>query len=185
MPDSATKHCTNLSQDRNIGAMWERNFCRLAAQFGRTFTPMQIGREQSAQAYGQVDGKWNQWTLPDVTVWTCPGEHHEIKHKEPTPYDSFGLERYRLDALEWFMKETGQVVFYTIHRHDLNGGRESKSNHIEHWFTANVQTLVEAIASKVAILRRGPSWCGGKKIETLIVYWPVRLWAPLADNWKQ
>jgi hypothetical protein len=184
MPDLETKHCNNLAADRKIGAHWERMFCLLAANYNKTFTPMQIGRDKSAQAYERKNGKWNQWTLPDVAVWTCPGEHHEIKHKSPTKHGSIGLEKYRLDALRWFAEETGQAVQYTIHRHDLNGGRENRENRIEHWFTADIPCLCNAIKDGQTITRTGPTYVNGSRKEVPIVYWPVTIWIPLHDHWQ-
>lgn len=41
----------DLMGDRALGAYWERQFCRMMAKRGKMFTPLQIGRDQSAQAY--------------------------------------------------------------------------------------------------------------------------------------
>ena len=184
MSESAVKHCEDNAADRKIGEHWERQFCVLAAEHGKTFTPMQIGRQQSAQAYGYDENrKWNHRTLPDVTVWTSPGEHHEIKHKAPTKHDSIGLEKYRLDALRWFADETRQSVQYTIHRHDLSGGRGSKVNKIEHWFTASIATLWHDLETGNAIVRTGPTWINGQKKDAPIVYWKISLWVPLGEYW--
>jgi hypothetical protein len=180
MSDSS-KHCGNVGKDRAIGALWERRFCFLAASHGKLFTPLQLGRDTSAQAFSYSD-KWISLTLPDITIWTSPGEHHEIKHKAPTKYGSIGLEEYRLQALERFSEVTGQQVFYTIHRHDLSGGRDSDVNKIEHWFSASVSTLRKSIDDGQVISRIGPTYCGGQKRELPIFYWPVSLWRPLQFN---
>lgn len=172
--------CADLQGDRELGQYWERAFCRLAAKTGRWFSPLQIGREESAQAYGLRNGQWNQWTLPDVTVWTCPGEHHEIKHKKPTKRGSFGLEAYRLDSLVWFANETQQSVLYTIHNHGLNGGRLVQENKWEHWFTVNVLDLVGCQCFKGP----GTSYVNGQPKKVLMYYWKADLWMPLADYWK-
>lgn len=173
-------HCTNLSGDRKLGQYWERQFCVLAAQVGKAFTPTQIGREQSAQAYCR-NPKWNHYTLPDITIWTYPGEHHEIKHKNPTHNGMFGLEIYRFNALIWFANETRQTVMYTIHNHDLAGGRETKENKIEHWVTANVINLNE----KWSRVIENDSWVGGKRTPVVpTYYWMQTLWIPLAEFWQ-
>jgi hypothetical protein len=173
------KHCGDIHGDRAMGAYWERQFCILAANFNKVFTPMQIGREASAQAYSQSGGKWSLLTLPDITIWTRPGEHHEIKHKSPTKYGSIGLEVYRFEALKRFSDLTGQDVFYTIHRHDLAGGRNAKENNIAHWFTASVKDLQMAVTQSRAIQRTGPTYCNGLKKDVPILYWSVLIWKPL------
>ena len=113
------KQCSNLVADSTLGQYWERQFCCMAANFGFMFSPLQIGRSTSAMAY---KGKaFNCFTLPDITIWTFPGQHHKIKHKNPTHTCEFGLEVYRFDALVAFAQETRQDVMYTIDNHDLAG----------------------------------------------------------------
>ena len=171
--------CSDLRADRGLGALWERNFCLLASRFGKSFTPHQIGRDgASAAAFARQSKHWNAYTLPDVTVWTAPGEHHEIKHKAPTKYNSFGLERYRFDALVWFRKETGQAVFYTIHNHFLAGGRDVAENCIEDWVTCEVGRLAGQFKEWP-----GTSYVGGKPTQVPICYWNVGLWRPLQEIW--
>ena len=144
-------HCRNLKADRALGDYWERQFCALAANYGRAFTAHQIGRQKSAQAFYRDGGKYHPLTLPDITIWTRPGEHHEIKHKDATRLNDFGLERYRLDALLWFAEETGQSVYYTIHDHGLQSfetreqRRECRTNTREHWLTCSVVELADNI----------------------------------------
>jgi len=174
------EHCTDNTADRAIGKTWERNFCKLAWERGFMFSPMQIGRVGSAVAYQNHNRTWKPLTLPDVTVWTAPGQHHEIKHKNPTKHGSFGLEKYRLDALLAFAHETEQDVMYTIHNHDLAGGRDAQINEIGHWFTVNVLALDKTWAAK----SRGYSWVNGQKKEVAICYWPTDMWAGLAEYWQ-
>lgn len=146
----------------------------MMANFGLSFTPLQIGRTKSIQAY-KKNSQWKRYTLPDVTIWTAPGQHHEIKHKKPTIRGYFGLEEYRFEALLWFANETLQSVYYTIHNHDLSGGRNSKINDVSHWISANVLDLKNRYVEK----RKGFSWINGNKAETWILYWPQKLWNPL------
>ena len=171
-------HCENNSSDRRLGKYWERMFCWLAAQIGLWFTPMQIGHNGSARAYSR-NGRWASLTLPDITIWTFPGQHHEIKHKNPTRYNSFGLERYRLNALLMFAEETRQDVMYTIHNHDLSGGWLAKNNDIDHWVTVNVQDLDGTWTFE----GRFPSWVNGTKKTVLQYFWPVDYWQPLKAYW--
>jgi len=170
-------HCTDNGADREIGKFWERQFCLLAMRRGLMFSPMQIGRNGSAVAY--QGPRWKPLTLPDVTVWTAPGQHHEIKHKNPTSHGTFGLERYRLDALLAFARETEQDVMYTIHNHDLAGGRDVQINEVGHWLTVNVLELDGAWSFR----GRGWSWVNGKKQEVEICYWPADKWVSLAEYW--
>lgn len=170
-------HCENLQADRKTGAYWERQFCVLAKQRGLMFTPMQIGRNGSAVAY---KGKgWNTLTLPDVTVWTAPGQHHEIKHKEPNRHGSYGLEQYRFDALMAFSEETEQDVLYTIHDHYLAGGKHVQVNRMEDWRTIRVVALDGAWSWS------GPgwSWVNGVKKRVGMYYWSQEMWASLDDYW--
>jgi len=174
-------HCTNLHGDRDIGEYWEKQFCRIAAQYGKSFTPMQIGRKKSAQAlcYDYNISTWNHHTMPDITIWTYPGEHHEIKHKNPTSSGRFGLEVYRFDDLIWFANETLQTVMYTIHNHDLAGGRDVLENNIDHWVTVNIKNLNNRMDATFP----GYSWVNGEKKEVNIHYWSKDLWIPLKEFW--
>jgi len=173
------EHCANNGADRALGEYWEREFCKMAAEVGFSFTPMQIGREGSAQAYLQAETMWRHYTLPDVTVWSYPEQHHEIKHKDPTAWNTFGLEAYRFDALMWFATETKQDVMYTIHNHALSGGRAARVNKIEHWFTVNIHDLDHKWAAEA----QGFSYVNGRKRKVPIYYWPAGLWTPLEEYW--
>ena len=176
-----TVHCTDNKADRKVGEYWERQFCILAAAKKMVFTPMQIGRQGSAQAFGLVGGGWDKYTLPDVTIWTYPGQHHEIKHKDPTRNGWFGLETYRLRSLLAFASQTQQDVMYTIHNHALNGGRDNLDNHISHWLTVRITDLEGAWVHKQS---NGTSWVNGNKEAGIeILYWPVELWEPLTGYW--
>ena len=144
------------------------------------FSPLQIGRPSSAVAYyGQA---WNTFTLPDVTIWSFPGQHHEIKHKNPTRDRCFGLEVYRFDALLAFANETRQDVLYTIHNHDLSGGRDGQWNDIAHWFTAEVRSLETKQRRKTA----NASYINGQRHESVpTYYWDIGLWSSLDGYWQE
>lgn len=142
---------------------------------------MQIDRKTSAQAYIKDGTAWNSYTLPDITVWTYPGEHHEIKHKNPTPKVTFGLEVYRFDALLWFAKETQQDVLYTIHDWSLAGSREATDLNIKHWRTVNILDLDQRWDYTNDY---HPSWINGERKERVPQhFWPIDLWMPLFDYW--
>ncbi len=169
-------HCDNLLDDRKLGRYWEEQFCKLATQYGRTYTPFQIDRSSAALAY---DANGNHYVLPDVGIWSAPGEYHEIKHKNPTRGGLYGLEKYRWESLLWFAHETQQKVYYTIHNHDLAGGRDVRGNDVEHWVTADVIALDQ----KWCIDGNGFSYVNGRKRRVPILFWPERLWSPLAGIW--
>jgi hypothetical protein len=165
-----------LQADRKLGEQWERNFGQLALQHGLTVTAHQIGRKESASAWCFENGQKRHVILPDVVVWSCPGQHHEIKHKNPTRRGEFGLEAYRFDSLRWFQKTTKQPVFYTIHNHDQAGGRDGKENLLEHWVTASVSILDGTWTRED---EHGTSYCNGRATKTKILYWETDLFAPL------
>ena len=180
-------HCGDLDGDRAIGTFWEHEFCKLATRYNRSFTAHQIGRPKSAQAFYRENGKYRPMTLPDITIWTRPGEHHEVKHKYPTLDGMFGLERYRLDALLWFAEETGQSVYYTIHNYALQDGdlslekkKQLKTNLAEHWLTCAVPELAQCIDKQ----KPGFSYVNGQKKEVDICYWTTSKFQPVVWLWK-
>lgn len=173
--------------DRDIGTRWERNFCETAAKLGFMFTALQIGRIDSAAAWTWEKSTWNICTLPDVTVWTSPAQHHEIKHKNPTRRGCFGLEVYRFEKLMRFMNESKQDVYYTIHNWDAApGGRDGEQNRIQDWIVSNVDTLKKAIDNGKAELNRAcPSYVNGVMRSNIPIYfWPKDLWIPLSELWS-
>jgi hypothetical protein len=176
------EHCADLESDRALGARWEREFCKLAARKGRVFTPHQIGRNRSASAFSW-EGKWRSLVLPDITIWTRPGEHHEIKHKSPTKDGRFGLEDYRIRALKWFSDETGQRVYYTIHNH--NGNRDGTACRDDDWLTADINALWLAIERQDISPLRFHSYVNGQRQGVLGWLWPINLWAPLQALWAR
>lgn len=174
-------HCADNSADRALGKLWEIGFCNLAARFNRVFTPHQIGRPKSAAAYKYYNG-WHPLTLPDVTVWSAPTEHHEIKHKCPTDSGCYGLEEYRIIALKWFADETQHPVFYTIHNH--GGDRDARINRPRDWFSANVNELWDARSDGRAVKATLASYVAGKRKTVVGWYWPIGLWHPLVSLWR-
>lgn len=168
-------HFGNVQSDRKLGETWEKNFGQLALRHGLTVTAHQIGRKQSASAWYFENGQKRHVILPDVVVWSFPGQHHEIKHKNPTRRGEFGLEVYRFDSLRWFQSVTKQPVFYTIHNHDRSGGRDGKENLLEHWVTASVSILDRTWTREA----EGNSYCNGKTIQTKSLYWETDLFVPL------
>lgn len=181
-----TVQCVDLAGDRALGQFWEKQFCAIAAHFKRSFTAHQIGRERSAQAFFHHNGKYHPMTLPDITVWSKPGEHHEIKHKDATKRGYFGLEKYRLDALSWFRHETGQRVFYTIHDYNeqLGATRKERKMNVKndplHWVTCDVEELEQTIA----FTDLGPSWVGGEERIVPRCFWHKSRFIPLYWVWE-
>src|SRR5262249_49384987 len=137
------EHCADLEGDRKLGERCEREFCKLGLGYGKLLTPHQIGRASSAAcAYSRI----NRFLLPDVTVWTAPGEDHELKDKTATRTGFFGLEAYRLRALKNFADISKRHVYYTIHDH--HGERDQACFRDEDWLTVDINTLCEAIKTK-------------------------------------
>ncbi len=172
--------CANNAKDRALGIYWERCFCDIAADHGFVLTALQIGRGESATWHSKTGKQWSTYVLPDITVWTCPGQHHEIKHKNPTSHESFGLEQYRFAALLAFAQVTQQDVLYTIHNHDLSGGREARGNALEHWLTANILELDR----RWTFSGKTSSWVNGQRRDGIpIYYWSSSMWQPLGEYW--
>lgn len=176
-----SNHSNNIEQDRALGVQWERNFCHWAFVYKKSITPMQIGRTGSAIAWETRDHKWKSYPLPDITIWTSPGEHHEIKHKNPTRHNCFGLEIYRFESLLWFSRETQQKVMYTIHNHDLSGGRDASINRLEDWITINIEDL----HNKWKPPSFDTSYVDGQPKIVPIYYWSIDLWVSLKEFWDK
>lgn len=166
----------------------------MARLYGKVFTPHQFGRPGAAAMFfggatTDHEGK-TRWTLPDVTVWSAPGEHHEIKHKNRTRDGKYGLERYRLDALIRFAKITRQKVYYTIHDWELAGASSAAddiANDIDHWFVGDIAQLSRGCT------RRAMDWTyyNGDQRQVEIWYWTadadpsrkIRWFWPLVEIW--
>jgi hypothetical protein len=157
----------------------------MAGQRGMFVTPHQFGKEQAATAFQFNGYDVNRMLLPDVTLWAAGGHHHEIKHKAPWGRSQlfFGLEKYRFNALLAFV-DMGNDVYYTIHRHDWAGGRDVRENHIEHWVTAHIAHLHDAIESGRALSSSWSSWMNGRKKDNVSGWkFHENLFVPLMDVW--
>ena len=176
-------HLVDNRRDRSLGAVWERRFCTLALEWGRALSPQQLSqKEGAARWYRRENGHISPYLLPDVTIWSAPGEHHEIKHKDATRFGCYGLEAYRLEALAEFASETQQDVLYTIHDWRLAGAKRSDEempNLIDHWRTV----LVTDLTAKCSGARVMPTWLNGSPTEVLGYYWPTEMWRPLDEWW--
>jgi hypothetical protein len=171
------QHCADLDGDRALGEKAERTFCELGLGYGRSYTRHQLARQGAAVAQSGV----KVYTLPDITLWTGRGEHHEVKHKEPTRSGWFGLELYRLTALLWFRHEQKAPVFYTVHNHLLAGGRDRPMDQIAHWMAVDVADLAGTSVHE--------AWCssyvnGRRQDAVWTLFWPTTLWFPLTDLWE-
>lgn len=170
------EHCGDNAGDRSIGDYWERQFCQMAESFGFIFTAHQLHKSVSATYNGAMEG-----TLPDVTIWCCPAQHHEIKHKDPTRSGCYGLEVYRFEALKRFANLTGEPVYYTIHDHHQAGGKHERENRLSDWCTAQVCDLDGAWTGIYPF----PSYVNGERRDRVPTYlWPVDLWQPLDELWE-
>lgn len=186
-----SRHLSDNAADRELGATWERHFCRMAEWYGKSFLPQQIGRTGAATWRKGNRTQSQPALLPDITIFSWPGEHHEIKHKAPSKYrrregmGSYGYERYRLRPLVDFRLETQQPVFCTVHDWEAAGAHrsnESMPNVLQDWRVVDVMTLDTYITEQ----RLSPDWLGtwvnGQAQQREGYYWPVSLWVSL-DLW--
>lgn len=173
--------------DRKVGARWEQEFCRLGMRFGKVLTPHQlVAHKGAAVAYGPSGERISTYLLPDITVWSNGGEHHEVKHKNPTRRGRYGLEVYRFKKLlTWARVVAPTPVFYTIHdwqRAGASSGRDEMENRVEDWVTVNVLHLPENGDSRQG---NGSSYIGGtfRAGDVSILYWDVGRFSSLAQMW--
>jgi len=170
-------HCTDNEENRQIGAFWECEFCKMAKHYGHVFTPHQWGRGRIAAFAYSASGRI---ILPDITIWSGAGQHHEVKHKNPTPYRMFGLESYRFDSLVTFADTTAEPVYYTIHNWEVIG-RDSKENRPVDWQFCEIKTLRDTPYKEAW----GRSWVNGAEKRVPILYWPVTYFVPLTQLWQE
>ncbi len=179
-----------MMSDRELGEYWENKFCVMAAHsdFGRSFVKHQFRRSGATVAEYKLGGRHHTVTMPYVTILTTPGEHHEVKHKDPTQYGKFGLEVYRFNALVWILRETGQNVYYTIHNYALQPEKireERKHNPLcykTHWVTASIEELIDNISIRG---NHCPSLIGGKITANVPQYfWDKGIFRPLISLWS-
>ena len=140
-------HCQNLTADRALGKEWERNFCRLAADYGFMFSPLQIGHNGSAVAYTRTDQKWNKFTLPDDRP-SHPGQHHEIKHKNPTR-DGWDSKSTGSTHGGLLLRQHGSTCS-TQSTTTTHPAGEMAPNWIEHWLTVRVEDSGHARKQQLA-----------------------------------
>ena len=175
----------NNAAERAIGAVWESHFCRMGTVYGKVLTAHQLrSPNASACAFGAplIAGRPRRWLLPDITIWSAPGEDHEVKHKNQSFDGCYGLEVYRLDALVEWAVLTGRKVYYTIHDWEIAGASCSSDeigNSIDHWFTADVLDLRDRSTKN----GRDWTWRNGKRALEDMRYWTPRHFGPLAELW--
>jgi len=180
------QRCLDNKKDRVEGDKWERRFCSMYARNheSKFLTANQIKKSGAAKAVYWNGHRYSSVLLPDVTVWSAPGEHYELKNKRPTKRRfgennsrCYGLEEYRYKALVDFAKETQQPVYYAIHDWEKAGGKEKPCTLID-WVYANILYLFEPVHQE-----KGASYYNGKEIKTNILYWPIEEFRPLAEIW--
>lgn len=158
----------------------------LAAAYGKEFTPHQIEHRDGAACSWWRDnaGIWRKQLLPDLAIWSAPGEHHEIKHKEVMRNGCYGYEAYRLRELIRFSDITGQRVYLTIHDWRKAGASCAQAdvpNRIEDWLCADVTALSRSRSGEFI----GPSLVGGiLKADVHQYCWQRdQYFTPLAELW--
>ena len=180
------RYLRDNGDDRRMGELWESEFARLAAWYGKAFTLVQADRQKAA--------RWSNGgrpaLLPDVLIFSDPGEHHEVKHKNPTQrrvgVRSYGWEDYRLDALMQFQSRMPQQpVYYTIHDWEAAGVKASDApmpNVLQDWRFVAVQHL-HTVAVERLTAEPIKTWVNGKASWCLGYYWPITMWQPLDQLW--
>lgn len=181
-----SRHASDNRGDRTLGAVWERHFCDLAKERGFTYLPHQfVTSRGAASAWGLgQDGDEKQVLLPDVTVWGAVTQHHEIKHKNPTPRNEYGLEQYRLERLVDFANRTNELVLYTIHdwqRAGATSGREAIENNINHWLTVDILALSKM---RHRVNPNCVTYIDGQRDRAPVWFWPTHYWVELSDFWN-
>ena len=154
-----------LTEDRELGAFWEKQFCKMMLDDG--FGVHRFAKEPSPVIYtpeGHI-------ILVDVWLLERAGAQFlcEIKHKSPTKDGTYGLEEYRLDSLirlqAWMPNAN---VSYVIHNHQEAGGKGVKENNITHWHAASISELKLHGKS-----RWSPSYVAGAMKTVPVRYWPT------------
>jgi hypothetical protein len=174
------------ARDRATGDYWERQFCIMAAERGMAVIGHQMGRSGSASFYEKDQGgKWFHYGLPDVTILSNPGQHHEIKQKNRTQDHMYGYEYYRLEYLIRLAHITGQPVYYTIHDWEDARGKDAHDrvpNDIRHWWTANALDLARGCSKRI---KEDDSYVDREKREDVEMwYWKRSVFfQPLAELW--
>jgi hypothetical protein len=171
--------------DRKLGETWEKNFGRAAEWYNKAFFPYQ--RDRTGAARWQ-SGKRFALT-PDVVIFTAGGEHHEVKHKNPSRprkgEPCYGLEVYRLKALVELQRETKQPVFYTIHDWGAAGAKTSTApmaNLVQDWRLVAVDKLWTYALERLRA-EGVKTWLNGTFKECPAYYWPTGLWTRLDLYW--
>jgi len=176
-----TRHASDNAGDRAVGAKWEARFQELANASGYTVTANQKNRSGAAVAVGGRNGG-SRLVLPDMLVLGRPNQYHEIKHKNPTAYGSYGLEAYRFAHLLEIANQTDDLVLYTIHdwhRAGATNSRADMENRLEDWVTADVRLLQFEPRKTFP----GKTYVNGTCEIADIHYWSADLWMPLSDFW--
>lgn len=170
---------------RAIGKHWERQFGIMACSYGKEFTPHQWGVQDGAACsyWRDAAGRWRKQLLPDIAIWSAPGEDHEIKHKSVMNNGCYGYEEYRLRELVRFAGTTGRRVYMTIHdwaRAGAARASEITPNRIEDWFCADIEALSRSNSGTF----RAQSLVGGRYKDVPQIRWNRdRYFRPLADIW--
>lgn len=175
MQSSQGLRCRDNNADRELGAYWERQFLRMAVQFGCVAEGKQDGKCKSAVAMSSSGGV----ILPDTQiskggVTLVP----EVKHKDPTRHGRYGYEEYRVASLVEYANATGLQVILAIHDHSLAGGKDVKHNRLQDWRWQDILVLADCFDFKAA----GYTWYGGQRVVREIFYWDVARFEPLSTH---
>lgn len=149
---------------REVGSKWEKEFAKIVGARGALYCLHQEDRDKSATFHFYEDGTLKSKPLPDVTVFTSPGFHAEVKHKSPTRTGWIGLERHRIAAMRMLADASGQHVLYVVHRSDT-----------DEWIACSIKRF-ERLAEREMM---SPSLVCGVMQSVPTVYTPVSAFTSL------
>ena len=162
-----TRQCTNLSEDRKIGAKAEIEICDILKT--QNFDTIRLQYYSIEKAASIRKGE-ELIVLGDIFVISPNNELFviEVKEKYPNKYESYGLEEYRLNHYLNFERLTNIPVIYAI--------KDTHENGKWYWNTFNELLIFQP--------KRFPgySWVNGNKEKVDIVYFKKIWFKPVIDK---
>ena len=156
----------NIVKDRKKGAQTEISFCNLMQRHG-----YYTHRFQESISRAAVFEKGEEHiVMPDVWVIPKHGNQFlaEVKGKYPNQYNAYGLEKYRVDSLEFVAKLTNLPVMYVIF-----------DTVDEIWYWANMVKLIEYLNENPDKIFFSKTYSGGEVKRLPTGYFPKSLFYKL------
>lgn len=156
---------------RAIGDYWSQQFASMMNQW--------FGIHKFDKAPSPVIDLPNgeRIILADVMLFERQGENYycEVKHKNPTKWNTYGLEQYRFESLAKLTRWAKGVVLYVIHDYTIPG-RENQRNYLSDWYCVEI-TKLERVTKFTSW---GPSLVAGVTKRVPIHYWGIENWERLS-----